>query len=1330
MNTNHTIQDNRAGCSDGEEIEKMSERSIRNSYYFVTILSVSLLLISVAFFSNVEGTKNIDLGDLDKTFIGETKSSYAGYSISGAGDVNGDGFDDFLIGAYENSESGYRAGKSYLIFGNKSRYAHHIKLSDAGASFKGEKAGDNSGYSVSGAGDVNGDGYDDFLIGAPYKDYSGDNDVGKVYLFYGMKHGWKKDVSLSTANATFVGHLDDDRAGRSVSGAGDVNGDGYDDILIGAPDNDINGDRSGQVYVIFGKSSKMTHSNFRLNSADASYEGELSGDIAGFAISDAGDVNNDGYDDFVIGAPHAERYTSDRVKGKVYLIYGMKTGWKMNTDLSKANASFWGSKNLGKSGYSVSGAGDVNADGYDDFLAGEPFRPGGGRFYLFLGGNSSWIRDGYMYHSDTAFNESTYSYDNIGISLSGLGDINGDGFDDFIAGADEDDDGGTDAGKCFIIHGRSSWPPIVDLSKANVTFTGEKAGDHAGRSVSGAGDFNNDGNPDIIVGAYQNDDGGSQSGKVYLHFYKLPLPKIRTVDKLYASEDSYYSLIYNATDTMDDYSDLYWIMKTEANWLSFDPSSLKLEGTPTNDDVGSAWVNISVTNTFGGLAFSNFTLTVRNINDPPEILTEVDYNATEDMEYYSNFEAVDIDPTEDELTWSIDSNSDWLDIDKETGILSGTPENDDVGSHWVNISVDDGNWASDHVNFTVEVANVNDDPVITSANIETTNEDQIYLVDYDAEDIDPTIDVLEWSMITNADFLTMNNVTGVLTGTPDDSDIGTWDVEISVQDGKGGINKTEFDLSVSNINDIPQILDSPVSQIMEDTPYYFNMTFTDDDPAGLGDHHVWSISENDFLMIDNSSGEITGMPNNSHVGSHLITVWISDSKGGKDELSFEIEVLNRNDPPIIKDWETVPTLVLEDELVNIDLDVEDIDPEGSGDVIMWKFSKPTDAAFLTIDPESGKITGAPSNDDLGSWIVNVSVEDGMGGQDWFTFTLGVKNVNDDPIILTLEIPDLEQDEVMSLGLEAMDIDPTDDVLTWIILDTNGGFISLDPSKGILSGTPTNDDVGTIWIALELEDGNGGSAIFNYTFVVMNVNDPPHIVNDPGRLTMKEDGSFSLDLGELFGDIDGDDLTYSHTPIQNAVIELKDGELLITPTPNWNGELHFTLIAKDGSKKASIDLVLNVQNINDPPMSLSITCKETYLEGEIIRLSGEALDHDITQGDELIFIWMSEPAGLQMEGEEIETLLSPGNYTIYLKVTDSSGAENTTSISIKVNSIPEEIDDDAESSPNILIIIVIISVMILLIVGVAVMIFIMFNRSKSRMVNDDPEEDEISEKSMN
>ena len=342
----------------------------------------------------------VDLATLNGTtgfrLDGIDSGDYSGVSVSSAGDLNGDGFDDLIIGAYEADSS---AGESYVVFGKSAGFASAVDLAtlDGTTGFRldGIDSGDRSGVSVSSAGDLNGDGFDDLIIGAYTANPGSDSSAGESYVVFGKSAGFASAVDLATLDGTTGFRLDGidsgDYSGVSVSSAGDLNGDGFDDLIIGAYEADS---FTGESYVVFGKSAGFASAvdlstldgttGFRLDGIDAS-------DRSGFSVSSAGDVNGDGFDDLIIGAYTADP-GSDSYAGESYVVFGKSGGFVSAVDLATLNGTTGfrldGIDSNDLSGVSVSSAGDVNGDGFDDLIIGayeaDSFT---GESYVVFGGN-------------------------------------------------------------------------------------------------------------------------------------------------------------------------------------------------------------------------------------------------------------------------------------------------------------------------------------------------------------------------------------------------------------------------------------------------------------------------------------------------------------------------------------------------------------------------------------------------------------------------------------------------------------------------------------------------------------------------------------------------------------------------------------------------------------------------------------------------------------------------------------------------------------------------------------------------------------------------------
>lgn len=383
----------------------------------------------------------------DAVIYGETYYESLGWSLSTAGDVNGDGYDDLIAG-----------GVSYnSLDGRAILYDYFMKNEiSADRQMTGEFTGDLFGTSVSDAGDLNGDGYGDLIAGSQgYNNYT-----GRAYIFFGSATpDFIPDLVLNGEGISNV-------FGISVSSAGDVNGDGYDDVIVGAYGYNSS---FGRAYIYYGGSSMN-------NVADVLLNGEGASNYFGISVSGAGDVNADGFEDVIVGATG---YNSSA--GKAYLFFG---GASMN---NSSDAEFYGENPSDNFGASVSGAGDLNGDGYKDIVIGASgHNTGTGRAYIFLGGNFV-SQFPYLTINGAAVN----NY--LGISVSGAGDVNKDGFDDFIAGAYGYNNY---SGQAYVFFGGAILDPYADIY-----FTDFGSSSLLGVSVNDAGDMNGDGFADVMIGA-------------------------------------------------------------------------------------------------------------------------------------------------------------------------------------------------------------------------------------------------------------------------------------------------------------------------------------------------------------------------------------------------------------------------------------------------------------------------------------------------------------------------------------------------------------------------------------------------------------------------------------------------------------------------------------------------------------------------------------------------------------------------------------------------------------------------------------------------------------
>jgi hypothetical protein len=600
------------------------------------------------------------------------------------------------------------------------------------------------------------------------------------------------------------------------------------------------------------------------------------------------------------------------------------------------------------------------------------------------------------------------------------------------------------------------------------------------------------------------DDG---NGGIYPVNYTLTVnntpPTLLTIPLQNALEDSIHIDDFNCDDDLQ--GNIIYSLVSNGTWFNpINPISGTISGTPTNSDVGWCWINVSVTDGNGGLDYLNYTITVFNVNDPPVISTSDVIFAFEDTLYIVDYDATDIDPTQDVLTWGMETNASWLSLNSTSGILNGTPTNGDIGSYWVHITVSDGKGGLDDSNFTLTVTDENDPPIITSSNIEFAPEDSYYEVDYEFIDIDdPTV---TWILDSNSSWPSIDPVTGVLNGTPDNGDVGWCWVNVTVDDGRGGIDFTNFTITVNNT--YPSITTTPDEFAQEDIPHLDDFDCDDDSQGNI----IYILLTNcSWLAFDPLTGEISGTFNNTQIGWYWINITVNDGNGGVDSVNYTFTV--NNTPPSIL---TVPIQnTLEDVLL---LDDYNCDDDGQGNIV---YNLISNATWLNINPVTGVLSGTPDNSHVGWVWVNVSVTDGNGGLDFINYSITVFNVNDDPQITIPDVSSAFEDILYSVDYDAFDIDPTADTLTWSLL-SNASWLTINSTTGVLSGTPLNDDIGSYWVNVSVSDGIGGGASSNFTLTVNEENDPPIITSSNNEFA-DEDSFYEVDYDYI--DLDDPSVTW-------------------------------------------------------------------------------------------------------------------------------------------------------------------------------------------------------------
>ncbi|MCP4548137.1 MAG: T9SS type A sorting domain-containing protein [bacterium] len=443
----------------------------------------------------------------DWIFESDQTHAHLGDCVATAGDVNGDGFADVIIGATLWDGGLEDEGRAWVFLGSVNGLADDYLWAREGNQADGE-----FGVAVATAGDVNGDGFSDVIVGAKYFDHGGYTDNGRAFVYLGGGYpcnehpGWYSESNQTSAYF-----------GMSAAGVGDVNGDGYGDVLVGASHFDNGQLNEGVVFLYLGSLQGLSFTPSwyaESNQANCGF---------GFSVAGAGDVNGDGLEDLIIGAPEYSSVPNE-YEGAAFLWLSRLGGGPMGNP-SNADWIYYCDQAGAHAGVSVCGGGDVNADGYADIFVGAYFYDNGttneGAVFGFHGSETGPSSE-YDWFHDTNKAESRYGY-----TVVPAGDMNGDGFADLAVGAPEYDHPNDKEGVIAVYTGSESG---LQTGAPWFFAEGEQTGAKLGKSLACAGDVNGDGYSDIIAGAPDYSFSGTERGGAFIWFGGATPPPQGTPD--------------------------------------------------------------------------------------------------------------------------------------------------------------------------------------------------------------------------------------------------------------------------------------------------------------------------------------------------------------------------------------------------------------------------------------------------------------------------------------------------------------------------------------------------------------------------------------------------------------------------------------------------------------------------------------------------------------------------------------------------------------------------------------------------------------------------------
>ncbi len=875
---------------------------------------------------------------------------------------------------------------------------------------------------VASAGDVNGDGYDDVVVGKADAWGSG------AHLYYGSASGLSStpDWTYSVSGAEY------NTVGRKVASAGDVNNDGYDDIVLGGHLANSNHNKEGVAVVFFGSASGPA------SNPDWSYHGGVSDAEFGSAVASAGDLNGDGYDDIAVGAP---KYNGEA--GRVYVFYGGSSGPSSSPSWTKTGGSG------DKLGFSVGSAGDVDADGYDDVLVGAycwgSYCKGFTSVYY---GSSSGLSSSNNWGESGPHTSSQFGY-----ALAGASDVNADGYDDIVIGAPGYQNGTFDdyEGGLFVYLGSASglasspeWIGESDDSEA-----------YLGRSIA-MGDFNGDGNADVLGGAPEYTNGQSSEGVVFGYYGA----SLYAEDLSVATDEDVSVTITLAGHVGASATPTYAISADPTNGTlsQFDSASGTVVYTPDPDYNGSDQFTYTVSDGTQTAGAATVDITVHFVNDPPQA---VDDSATtvEGQAVTIDVLQNDSDPEGNFDLDSVDSPSHGT-TSIQNGQVRYTPSNGFSGTDTFTYTISDHLGVTDSATVTVTVTALNDPPSATDDSA-SVDEDQVVTIDVLQNDSDPDGDPLTIDSVTTPANGQATIVAGEIEYVPDADYYGSDSFSYTISDGNAASATASVTVSVMAVNDAPLAADDSVVTL-EDTAVVIDVLQNDTDvdgdtltitAAGSATNGATSIQGDQVLY----------QPNSNYSGTDTFTYTVSDGNGATDSATVNVTVTPVNDAPVAMD-DSVAT----DEGTAIDVDVLANDTDVDGDTLDIASVGTPSHGTATIQADMVRYT--PAADYVGSDSFGYTVSDGSGATDSATVSVTVHSVNEPPtLVAPTPTTDLTATEGTELAFEVAADDPDADILTYDVQPRPAGA-SMDTATGDFRWTPQYSQVGTQTLTLSASDG--------------------------------------------------------------------------------------------------------------------------------------------------------------------------------------------------------------------------------------------------------------------
>jgi hypothetical protein len=1153
--------------------------------------------------------------------MGEVEDDRLGESLGFLGDQDSDGDDEMLFGApgHDNVALGLAAtGALYMNRGapeglDSTDFAS-LRVDASGrwdVKIEGTRPGAFFGSSVT-SGDVNGDGVDDIIAGSYGARVPG-FEMGAAYVFYGPVADGEYDAE--DADFIFKGSGVSDQAGISVA-SGDLNGDGIDDIAMGAPGQDLSASDAGGVFVMFGDAGLAGDVN--TGSADAYLTGTDAGSLYGLT-TEVMDINGDGQDDLIVGAPRD--FALD--EGSVSVVLGPLSG-----GAAVADATYTGLSGGDSIGWSLSEAGDVNGDGFPDLLVGS----NNNAAYLILGGASLAVSSDINVAASYIFSGLTSQ--RLAESVAGIGDMDGDGYSDFALSAHRDDDGGNNAGAAIVVYGAADYDAYADANgvieandvegkgrvESGTTFPtysasnlgyyeggkllGGNDGDQFGRPIVGGGDFNGDGVPDFAAAStrYDGAAGVDDVGRVYVFpagGYGIDvgvdasaLPSwyadadcdgfldengatydscefhVLTLIDMDSPGDSYMCAADTAAAvTLDDCDDTNSAVYPGAPESANDGVDADCDGFDNENNLPSAYVNITPNSPTTSDSLTATTITSDADDDTLTVTYEWDVDGSVvvgattnvlDTSYTSRGSRVTVTITVDDGRGVLVTDSDSVTIDNAVPSVTScdvTPATGGIDAEWTAVA-----------------------PGLSDDDIDDT----------------PVLGV-QWEMRFGPVWID-------ITGETTDTLASCMDRNFSGSQFNCRVgNSLRAVCTPSDGSDFGDGIESNVVVIENSRPVMTACTIINGTSAATTDTLIGIAfvidADGDTVtiiyewLVNSVPSGLTGtvMPSTATQQFDVIQLRCTptDENAGAGTVATSLPLTISNSLPTAPSVDLTPNSpTSKDELVvTVTAESTDID----GDTITYSYGWTKDSSPFSNPtfPSTNPLVGAGSTARGETWEVTVTPNDGYsnGPSDDDSVTIGNSLPSVDSVVLNPSSDLKTADDVMAAGVgwDDEDGDPEDYIVQWYVNDVAmRGQVNpmiLDSANFV-----RGDEV---YVALTAKDAYGtGNSVTSDPLTVINTapTAPVVDVDGVGRVTPSEDVDLGCFVDTESEDDDGDSVTYRYAWYVNDVLNAETTDSLSASQTAFADVVYCTVMPNDGRDNGDLatSLTVTIQDVNAPP----------------------------------------------------------------------------------------------------------------------------------------------------